>query len=86
MSQAIEKSYLRTDAGQVHVRTLNASGSESAPALICLHPSPYSGCYFETVMPLLNDGRRVVAPDYPGYGSSYSLSNHRPRSKTMRRR
>ena len=73
MSQAIEKSYLRTDAGQVHARTLNSVGKEQSPALICLHPSPYSGSYFETVMPLLNDGRRVVAPDYPGYGGSYPL-------------
>ena len=73
MSHAIEKAYQRTTAGQIHVRTLDASGPEGAPPLICLHPSPYSGRYFETAMPLLNDGRRVVAPDYPGYGGSYSL-------------
>ena len=74
MSPEIEKGYLPTSAGQVHVRTLAAAGGERSPTLVCLHPSPYSGRYFETVMPLLNDGRRIVAPDYPGYGGSYPLS------------
>jgi len=35
-----------------------------------LHPAPSSGLYFTTAMPLLNRQRRVIAPDYPGYGGS----------------
>ena len=69
----IRNSYLDTDKGQVHARTLESIGDERHPPLICLHPAPYSGDYFATVMPLLNDGRRVIAPDYPGYGGSYRL-------------
>ena len=49
---------------------LEAAGPEIHAPLICLHPAPSSGLYFTTVMPLLNRGRTVVAPDYPGYGGS----------------
>ena len=69
----IRKSYLDAKVGQIHVRSLDAGGAGSRPPLICLHPAPYSGDYFATAMPLLNDGRRVVAPDYPGYGGSCRL-------------
>ena len=60
--------------GQIHVREWASSGEETAPPLLCLHPAPYSGAYFETVAPLLNAGRRILAPDYPGFGGSDSLS------------
>lgn len=66
----ISKLYGATSYGQVHARILEAEGAESAPPLLCLHPAPSSGLYFTTVMPLLNGGRRVIAPDYPGYGGS----------------
>ena len=75
MTQAIRKTYLDTPRGQIHVRELAALGAETAPPLLCLHPSPYSGAYYETAMPLLNQERRVIAPDYPGYGGSYRLSD-----------
>ena len=74
MSVSTHKTYLETPRGQIHVRELAAAGEESAPPLVCLHPSPYSGAYYETAMPLLNQNRRVIAPDYPGYGGSYSLT------------
>ena len=70
------KHYVDTGFGQIHVRTLDAAGAERQPPLICLHPAPFSGAYFETVMPLLNAERRVIAPDYPGYGGSTPL--HEP--------
>ena len=73
MATNIRKSYLDTALGQIHVRSLAAAHGDEKPPLLCLHPSPYSGAYFETVMPLLNDGRRVIAADYPGYGGSYRL-------------
>jgi len=67
---AITKFYAATMFGQVHARSLAADGPETGAPLLCLHPAPSSGLYFETVMPLLNHGRRVIAPDYPGYGGS----------------
>lgn len=67
------KDYVDTPNGQIHRRWLKAAGDEKHAPLVCLHPAPYSGDYFTTVMPKLNDGRRVIAPDYPGYGGSYPL-------------
>lgn len=69
------KTYGATKYGQVHARWLEARGSEPHAPLVCLHPAPSSGLYFTTVMPLLNDGRAVIAPDYPGYGGSDSLTD-----------
>lgn len=69
----IERFYVHSRFGQVHARRLNAAGNDSAPPLICLHPAPYSGLYFATIMPLLNENRCVIAPDYPGYGGSTPL-------------
>ncbi len=68
----IRKHYADTSYGQVHVRSIAATGDEISAPLVCLHPAPASGLYFTTVMPLLNAGRRVLAIDYPGYGGSDS--------------
>ena len=68
---AIRKDYVDTPGGQIHRRRLESVGDVRHPALVCLHPAPYSGAYFTTVMPMLNDGRALIAPDYPGYGGSY---------------
>ncbi len=70
MTTTIEKTYASTRYGQLHVRQLPPAGDETGAPLLCLHPAPSSGLYFTTAMPLLNDGRRVLAPDYPGYGGS----------------
>lgn len=51
---------------------LGARGRDVHPPMLCLHPAPFSGAWFTTVMPLLNGGRMVIAPDYPGYGGSAS--------------
>ncbi|MFK8051417.1 MAG: alpha/beta fold hydrolase [Woeseiaceae bacterium] len=67
----IRKHYIDTPLGQLHVRTLAAETKAGKPPLVCLHPSPYSGAYFDTIMPLLNGQRDIVALDYPGYGNSY---------------
>lgn len=69
---SIRKAYVETPDGQIHRRSLGAGDA----TLVCLHPAPYSGAYFETVMPLMAGGRTVIAPDYPGYGGSYRL--HEP--------
>ena len=71
---AIRKAYGQTSFGQIHIREMPADGDEQRPPLVCLHPAPSSGLYFQTAMPMLNSGRRVIAPDYPGYGGSDALS------------
>lgn len=65
----IRKSYVESSAGDIHVRELSAENEKAAP-LVCLHPAPSSSLYFETALPFLNKRRRVIAPDYPGYGGS----------------
>ena len=66
----IERIYVNARGGQIHARRLPARDTETGPPLVCLHPAPYSGIYFTTVMPFLNGTRTVLAPDYPGYGGS----------------
>ncbi len=68
------KVYAQTSYGQVHARVMPSDGDEQGPPLVCLHPAPSSGLYFQTAMPMLNTGRRVIAPDYPGYGGSDPLT------------
>ena len=41
-----------------------------SPDLHCLHPAPLSGLIFSRVMPHLATGRRVIAPDRPGFSAS----------------
>lgn len=68
----MKKAYANTRHGQVHLRQLPALGPEPAAGnpLVCLHPTPYSGLFYETIAPYLAQGRSVIAPDYPGYGAS----------------
>ncbi|WP_219834972.1 alpha/beta fold hydrolase [Paenibacillus sp. R14(2021)] len=46
------------------------AGSPSHPAIILLHGFPSSSHMFRDLIPLLADRFHVIAPDYPGYGSS----------------
>jgi len=66
----IARHYRPSRFGAVHLRYLAARDAAKYPPLLCLHPAPYSGIYFTTVMPLLNADRAIIAPDYPGYGGS----------------
>jgi pimeloyl-ACP methyl ester carboxylesterase len=66
----IRRFYGQTSFGQVHARIAPSVGDELHPPLVCLHPAPSSGLYFTTAMTMLDEGRRVIAPDYPGYGGS----------------
>ena len=82
----MKRSYADSRFGQIHARHV-APRDTSAPAtLLCLHPAPYSGAYFETVMPMLAEKHTVIAPDYPGYGphpkfgaQTRSLGNSAPK-------
>lgn len=59
---------------QVEVDGLNLfyreAGPRDAPVLLLLHGFPSSSRMFDTLMPLLADRYRVIAPDYPGFGHS----------------
>ena len=66
----MRKLYGNTRFGQVHARLQEPEGKAVNVPLVCLHPAPSSGLYFATAMPMLCDGRQVIAPDYPGYGGS----------------
>ncbi|MEJ0066331.1 MAG: alpha/beta fold hydrolase [Caulobacteraceae bacterium] len=46
------------------------AGPDDAPTLLLLHGYPSSSRMFETLMPLLADRYRLIAPDYPGFGQS----------------
>jgi len=65
----IEKGYSGPPGEQVHWRMLTPE-KVTAPDLFCFHPAPFSGLAFTTIMQELAVGRRVIAPDYPGYGGS----------------
>jgi len=51
------------------------AGPKDAPAVQLLHGFPTSSQMFRNLIPLLANGYRVVAPDYPGYGHS-SMPTH----------
>ena len=46
------------------------AGDPDAPVLLLLHGFPSSSHQFRTLMPLLADSYRVIAPDLPGFGST----------------
>ena len=80
----MRRAYASTRLGQIHLRFLDSrerghrppdegetpSLTAAEPPLICLHPFPYSGAFFETIAPLLSGRRMVCAPDCPGFGGS----------------
>jgi pimeloyl-ACP methyl ester carboxylesterase len=70
----MRKSYADSRFGQIHLRYTEFTGNETAAPVVCLHPTPFSGLFYETIAPYLSVDRQVIAPDYPGYGGSDSGS------------
>ncbi|MDJ0919529.1 MAG: alpha/beta fold hydrolase [Henriciella sp.] len=66
----VRKAYIDGTHGQIHFRVAEAKTDAGKPPLICLHQSPKCGLEFETFMQVASRDRRVIAPDYPGYGMS----------------
>ncbi|SIN59743.1 Pimeloyl-ACP methyl ester carboxylesterase [Parasphingorhabdus marina DSM 22363] len=66
----IRKGYSDGPSGQIHWRMLVPEAAGSQPDLYCLQPAPFSGLAWTGIMPHLAKGRRVIAPDFPGYGGS----------------
>lgn len=48
------------------------AGSVDAPVLLLLHGFPSSSHMFRNLIPKLADQYRVIAPDFPGFGSTVS--------------
>ena len=46
------------------------AGPKDAPTLVLLHGFPTSSRQFEALIPLLAPNYHIIAPDYPGFGSS----------------
>jgi pimeloyl-ACP methyl ester carboxylesterase len=46
------------------------AGPQDAPAVLLLHGFPTSSRMYQSLMPLLADRYRLIAPDYPGFGLS----------------
>jgi pimeloyl-ACP methyl ester carboxylesterase len=57
----------RASGGMVSYRELGEGPGEP---LVLLHAFPLNGRMFEPQMEALSGGRRVIAPDYPGFGRS----------------
>ena len=57
----------RTSVGMISYREL---GDGPGDPLVLLHAFPLNARMFEPQMEAFADGRRVVAPDYPGFGRS----------------
>lgn len=65
----IEKQYIQTSGGQIHVRM---TARHDAVPLVLLHQTASSSAMYEAVMPVLANDFWVIAPDTPGFGNSFS--------------
>ena len=67
---AIRKGYCDGPEGQIHWRMAEPREPPTKPDLYCFSPAPFSSLAYATILPLLAERRRVIAPDYPGQGGS----------------
>ncbi|MCB0032983.1 MAG: alpha/beta hydrolase [Anaerolineales bacterium] len=65
----IRKGYIDTAWGQIHYRT--AGDQAAAVPLVLLHQTPSSSVMYERLMGELAADFRLIAPDTPGFGSSF---------------
>jgi pimeloyl-ACP methyl ester carboxylesterase len=65
--------YITVDDTQLFYRE---AGPENAPVLLLLHGFPSSSVQFRHLFSRLADRRRLVAPDFPGFGFS-AVPDHR---------
>jgi pimeloyl-ACP methyl ester carboxylesterase len=64
-----ETRYRTIDVGGLQIFYREA-GPAAAPVLLLLHGFPTSSRMFRTLIPMLADKYRVIAPDYPAFGHS----------------
>jgi pimeloyl-ACP methyl ester carboxylesterase len=68
-STSANRTYATIPVGDVNLFYRQA-GPMDAPVILLLHGYPSSSRMFDTLMPLLADRYRLIAPDYPGFGHS----------------
>jgi pimeloyl-ACP methyl ester carboxylesterase len=68
-SDAPQVRYKRQQVGAVGIFYREA-GPQDAPVVLLLHGFPTSSHMYRDLIPRLAERHRVIAPDYPGYGSS----------------
>ncbi len=69
----IKKAYCEISGGQLHYRY---QGPQNGKPLLMLHQTASSSVMFERVMGKLGKEYRIVAPDSPGFGQSFSPPEH----------
>lgn len=78
-TEAVQKMQSAAQFSQVHERTMEIgglnifyreAGSRENPTVLLLHGFPTSSHMFRNLIPELAKSYHVVAPDYPGFGSS----------------
>ena len=67
---SVRKGYSDGPEGQIHWRLAQNSERTTSRDLYCFSPAPFGSISYETIMPFLANGRRVIAPDYPGQAGS----------------
>lgn len=67
------RGYANTRFGQMHLRIWGNGAAAPHTCLVCLHPVPYSGRYFDTFAERVATDTVVVTPDLIGYGGSASM-------------
>lgn len=70
----IRRNFLVADGRHIHYRS---TGDGGIP-LVMLHANPVSSRVLQPLMGELGKGRRVIAPDTPGFGDSDPLPEARP--------
>jgi pimeloyl-ACP methyl ester carboxylesterase len=71
INRSFDPHYVRTASGLMHYVEIG-----SGRPLVLLHQVPRSWDEFRELMPLLAEGRRVIAPDLIGFGASEFVSDH----------
>lgn len=67
---SIKKGYTDGPEGQIHWRMVEPDGASDKSDLYCFSPAPFASIAYQTLLPHLAKGRRVIATDYPGQGGS----------------
>lgn len=66
----LRKGYSDGPEGQIHWRMAGHGAGSVHPDLYCFSPAPFGSIAYQTLLPHLAQGRRVIAPDYPGQAGS----------------
>ena len=70
----LKKAYIDIEEGQIHYRY--CGDDESKPPLILLHQTASSSWMYERIGERLLNEYKVIAPDTPGFGQSFSPAEH----------